>query len=175
MSGPEHRPTIEAVRAFWDEHAAARVKRGVVPYEMAPRRRELHTSKTRLVAYVSDGRWVADCPGGPDGNCGGGMAAWPEHEHACCLDCGTVYPIDFPHGQEIAEATEALDARLPMHRHWRPDRGETAEDLRVENVERGLAPRAKDDWRVQVAEATGTSPELVEQIAAEILRKRIGS
>jgi hypothetical protein len=86
---------------------------------------------------------VADCAGGPDGRCAGGIACWPDHETGCCLDCGTIYTIRFPEADEIQEAASALAARPAENRNWRPDRGETAKTLRGENITHGYAPEAR--------------------------------
>lgn len=172
MSGPTLRATREDVEAFWEEHAAARVERGFPPYATAPNRNAAVKSRQHLTAYVSDGRWVAQCPGGPNGSCNGGIAAWPEHAYGCCLDCGTVYPIDFPAAHTIAEATEALLARPPENRHWRPDE-ETPEQLRHENIEHGYTPRAEPgDWKTELAEKNGISVELVDEILSGAKRRK---
>lgn len=161
MSGNALHETIGDVEAFWDEHAAERVKRGFPPFATAPHRGERVKSSKRLKAYVSDSRWVADCAGA---TCNGGLACWPEHEWACCLDCGTVYRIDFPSKQQIHDAEEALLVRPAENRNWRPHEGETPAQLRHENIVHGFAPRAEPDWKHQLAEEHGVPVGLVDEI-----------
>jgi hypothetical protein len=130
MSGPDLLATTEQVVETWE--ARARTKGFARPD--GSRTSELSKSKRKIAAYVSDGRWVADCP-----VCNGGIAAWPEHDFGCCLDCGTVCPLKFPDPAEIADAVSALAARPPMNRHWRPEL-ESARDLRHENIRFGYTP-----------------------------------
>lgn len=93
---------------------------------------DLAYSDQPLEAYVSDSRWVADCP------CGGGLGCWPDHEKGCCYDCLTVYPITFPHPKAVATAEAVLLARPePGTRNWRPHEGETINDLKAENLMHG--------------------------------------
>jgi Zn ribbon nucleic-acid-binding protein len=82
-----------------------------------------------LTAYVSDNRWVANCP-----ECNGGIAAWDENPHGCCLDCGHVYVVKFPKDYKIAEAL--LLQRPPEHRHWMAHLGEPVANLAAENDEK---------------------------------------
>jgi hypothetical protein len=91
--------------------------------------RALTRSGQTLDAYVSDGRWVADCP------CRGGIVASREMAEAACLDCGTVYAIRFP---ENAGEIEAVLLARPRkeNQNWRP--GETLADLRSENRNHGI-------------------------------------
>jgi hypothetical protein len=83
--------------------------------------------KRTIVAYVSDGRWVADCP-----HCNDGIACWDENPQGCCLGCGHVYRVRFPDGHKEAEII--LTARpMQRNRNWHPHRGETLDHLRDEN------------------------------------------
>lgn len=84
------------------------------------------TGKT-VTAYVSENRWVADCP-----ECGGGIACWELNPYGCCLTCGAIYKVTYPKDHEAA--AEILEARPPANRHWFPHRGETLQHLEAENV-----------------------------------------
>jgi len=128
MQGAAPHETPEQVRAFWELFAESQRKVG--------RPFKLTRSRKRLAAYVSDGRWVADCP-----ECRGGVGLWRENEEACCLDCGHVYSsIDWPDASEVDEAERVLAARPTTELHWRPDSGETVDDLKVENLKHGYPP-----------------------------------
>jgi hypothetical protein len=130
MHGVTPHETPEQVRAFWEAFAESQRQAGR-PFELRSSRKKLH-------AYVSDGRWVADCP-----QCGGGVALWRENPEACCLDCGSVYSkIGWPGEDEVAEAERVLAARPSNQLHWRPHEGDTVEDLKVENLVRGHRPVA---------------------------------
>ena len=79
-----------------------------------------------LVAYVNQGRWVADC-----GSCPGGMAAWPEHELGACLSCGRVWRIVFP--EDVAAVETLLEDRPARNRNFDLRKGETLQSLTDEN------------------------------------------
>ena len=55
-----------------------------------------------LTAYVSHGRWVADCP------CGSGIALVPEWKMAMCFECGGVASVAWPEKDDL----ETIDAEL---------------------------------------------------------------
>lgn len=132
MTGTKFHLTREEIVEAWHHRARAvgfRPPGGVVAV------RDLTQAAEPVLAYVSDGRWVADCP-----NCRGGIAAWPEHNQGCCFDCGTVATIEYPDESEITEALAALAQRPDTALNWRPDRGETAQTLRHENIVRGYLP-----------------------------------
>lgn len=126
MSGAQAHDSPQSVQAFWEQYAEGQ--------RAAGKDFELTRSRKKLVAYVSDSRWVADCR-----TCSGGIALWRENEQACCLDCGTIYStIDWPSPKEAAEAEAVLAARPgDAQRNWRPDLGEDVGDLKVENLSRG--------------------------------------
>lgn len=163
---PQRLTTADDIEAHWQAWGDNRTQHRMLPFETAPGRSKLHRSNATVDAYVSDGRWVADCPGGPTGKCAGGMACWPEHERTCCLDCGTVYRVRFPAAHEIREATEVLEARPPEARHWHPHRDETVSDLKRENVTRGYGLTAAQEISRTVGQLPGAEDE-----AAELARK----
>jgi hypothetical protein len=90
---------------------------------------------TELVAYVSDERWVADCP-----HCNGGIALWPGTTHGgACYDCGTVFrQVDYPDEETIVAVEEVFDVRPKYARHWLRNRGETLAHLQAENIAFGV-------------------------------------
>lgn len=119
--------TVEDVEQAWKQWAETegftiRRRRG----DFA---RDLRQSRKIVVAYVSGGKWVGDCP-----SCNGGIATWPFHDRGCCLDCGTIYPITFPAKEEIEQAVRLLAGREENQRHWHVHRGETLEQLEAENT-----------------------------------------
>jgi hypothetical protein len=131
LYGPQPHETAEQIEAHWAWFAEKHGRYNVILGVREPPS-ELRQSKQVLQAYVSDSRWVADCP------CGGGIGCWPEHDKGCCYDCLTVYRIAFPSPSERAAAETVLLARLePSTRNWRPDLGEELIDLKVENVTHG--------------------------------------
>src|SRR5581483_3580836 len=120
MVGHTVHTSAAEVRLAWEAWARDR--------GLAVRRRagdpatDLRKSSLRVTAYVSDNCWTADCP-----ICFNGMATWPGgNPEACCLDCGHIFEVDYPAGQELGEVVAALEARPPRNRHWRPQAGETA-------------------------------------------------
>lgn len=133
LYGPLRHESIADVEAHWEAFAREHGKFNPTLGVREPPG-ELAYSDEKLDAYVSDNRWVADCP------CGGGIGCWPDHERGCCYDCLTVYPIAFPHEKARATAEAVLLARPdPSTRNWRPHEGETINDLKVENITRGEA------------------------------------
>jgi hypothetical protein len=78
----------------------------------------------KVAAYVSDNRWVADCP-----NCNAGMALLPDVKQVVCLECGEPYSVTWPKERQAIE--DALTLRPRKNRHWFPH--ETIDDLTREN------------------------------------------
>jgi hypothetical protein len=92
-----------------------------------------------VVAYINASRWVADCP------CGGAMFCWDRNPRACCLDCGSRYPVRWQPPAVRAAVIRTLAARPEPARNWDPRRVdeagellETVEFLRRENVLMGV-------------------------------------
>ena len=113
MYGRKHQ-TVEDVQAFWVEWTA----RHGLPLVTDPR---------PVQPYVSEGRWVGDCP-----ECNGGIACWDQNPHGCCLTCGHMYPIVWH--PDTASAAETLEVRPGRNQHWRPHLGETVAILERENA-----------------------------------------
>ncbi len=93
---------------------------------------------SEVIAYVNQGRWVADCPTG----CGGAMLLEPG-EPFMCGECfnedieGRWRRVVFPRQRRAIE--RLLELRRPHNANWRP--GETAEGLAQENRDHGLGGR----------------------------------
>jgi len=79
-------------------------------------------------AYVSDNRWLADCP-----SCGAGIHAWSENPECCCLLCGHLFAVRWP--ADKSEAEQVLEERPPSARHWQPwgNHPESVDKLEREN------------------------------------------
>lgn len=169
MTGDTPLETISDVEQAWIGFAASRAMRGLRPFVHAPERNAPTKSRQTVDAYVSDSRWVADCLGGPHGTCRGGIACWPEHEYACCLDCGTIYKVEFPPTSIRALGEVALLGRPENNRHWRP-REQTPEELRAENDVHGYKPT--DGWKLQlIRDNPGLTAAQIDAVA-ETVRAR---
>ena len=86
----------------------------------------------QIVAYVNEGRWVADCP-----YCNGGIAIPMKTQHdAACYDCGRIYKnIDRPSGSELRQAEHELEKRpMNRNRNWNRHSGEKVSNLQQENL-----------------------------------------
>lgn len=112
---------------FWRSFAAAPAFSGF----LGRTSRDLLESHAEIPAYVSAGRWVADCP---TPGCNGGIACWPDNARACCLDCGYIFKVKFPNRDVIDRAQKTLLMRPEEFQNWRPDQGETPKVLEAENV-----------------------------------------
>lgn len=118
--------TVAEVEAAWERWLAKNPP--LVRQRAGDTSRELRTTKRRLVCHISAGRWVAQCP------CGGGVPGWPFHERGACLDCGTIWKLDYPSREEIVEIVKLLRVRPGQQRNFRPDLGEDVDLLRRENA-----------------------------------------
>ena len=129
-------PTEEALRAFVDAY------QGRPQFQGFPNRRSdngyLETEV--LVAhgitvkfYVNEDRWVGDCP-----FCNSGIAGVYRATVCVCLDCGREMLAEYPDEPDVLQAEVILGARPEPNRNWRPDLGEDVDDLKVENVTRGI-------------------------------------
>ena len=120
MCGGEVHVTVDDVERFWQQHLE---QQKLQPFDTG----------VTVIAYVSDGRWVADCV-----RCRAGVACWPQNPRACCLACGSTYDVMFPDPPVIAAAEIVLAVRPDGAVNWRPDLGEDVDDLKVENLARAL-------------------------------------
>lgn len=132
MTGGSLHTTPSEVRASWRVYVDELRLRGRGFPNRPDGELELLELDDELVAYVNAGRWVADCP------CGAGVACWPAMREACCYDCGTIRPVAFPPARERAKGEAVLLLREnPDAMHWKPQT-ETVDDLKLENLERGV-------------------------------------
>lgn len=141
------------VRARWqawaDDKGFDPTLRGGEPGD---RVHDLLTADDSAQAFVAQGRWVAICP-----TCGGGIATWAGMADACCLDCGTIRPVDHPDDETIDAAGGLLATRELSYQNFRPDRGESIVDLQAENAQNALPfagnPPPTDDEQHVLADA----------------------
>jgi hypothetical protein len=108
-------------------------------------------SGLELPAYVSDGRWVVQCP------CGNCPSAHPEWLVAACVECGAVHRVAVPASWRRGEA--ALLSREHLRwRTWFPTKelaekhGRAAPDS-IRSLERG--DTAHDSWTAPRSWTTG--------------------
>jgi hypothetical protein len=141
---PGQHANVDDVRAAWQEWANA--------FGLPARGRtgdfstDLRRSRKVATVHISAGNWVADCPG-----CNGGVPGWPGHEDGCCLDCGTIWKLDYPPADEISELVELLAVRPPEQRNYFPHKGETIEFVRRENALYKFAETRDDQATIRIA------------------------
>lgn len=82
-----------------------------------------------VTPYINQSRWVADCP-----ECQAGMACWDRNPQAACLTCGRIYKVAWQSPTERAAAIRILAGRRAVHRNWDVHRGETVDELVLQNV-----------------------------------------
>jgi hypothetical protein len=104
----------------------------------------LRVAPDPLPAFVSEGRWVVECP------CGNGPSAHPEWLLALCYFCGTEYSVTMPPDWRDVE-TELLKRPYPHQRNFLPDvelgvarklglaEAETLSSIIAENAKAGIA------------------------------------
>ncbi len=164
MIGAGTLATVADVRASWEAWAAQNGFQAQLRGEPGDRVNELRELDDEVSARVELGRWLAECP---SIDCHGAAAAWPKNPRACCLDCGTVFPVKFPTSGEISKAELVLAARPLDNQGWNPG-DESVADLKAENVTRGYLPqvddfspgsRAKREEAIRAA-AAGATPAL---------------
>lgn len=81
--------------------------------------------------YVSGGRLVADC-----GRCGR-LRIPTCGTISVCVHCHQIAAVDVP--ADLGDALQLLQMRpVTETRNWRPDRGETVDNLMRENAAHGL-------------------------------------
>lgn len=74
---------------------------------------------TPVLAYISDGRWVADCV------CNAASIVHPSYTEAHCAECGAVAPLVFPEAWAEIEEVLMLSPTTGA-RNWQ---GETVAEL----------------------------------------------
>lgn len=87
---------------------------------------DLKTSRKTVEVYISGGKWLGNCP-----NCNGGIPGWPNHPRGCCLDCGTIFQLDYPPEAETLELAKLMSARDEIDRNYFRHLGETLDDVRA--------------------------------------------
>lgn len=97
---------------------------------------QLDPEQRAVVPYINLSRWVADCP-----NCRGGMACWDANPYTCCLTCATICEVHWQSPFERAAVIRVLAGRPVGNRNWDAHKGETLDELKLENVlMTGVAP-----------------------------------
>jgi hypothetical protein len=133
------RRVIGPSRGRLDEFLAAFVARPT--FVGFPNRRDASGEPERLIIgdlastvkmYVNEDRWVGNCP-----HCNSGIAGIYRLNRCVCLDCGRVMAAEFPSSTDVAVAEVVLSKRPEINRNWYTDR-EDVDDLKVQNLERGL-------------------------------------
>jgi hypothetical protein len=91
-----------------------------------------------LAARVDAGRWIVECP-----DCHDAQYVWPDEPEPLfmCVSCfntradGAWRRVAIP-AERVAIEAMLLEREMPITRGWVP--GETADDLRAENVAHGI-------------------------------------
>jgi hypothetical protein len=83
-------------------------------------------TQTRAKAIINAGRWMIRCA-----QCANGVPCDPDWEQTVCVDCGTVYQVEFPHPDQRAAIESILSKRVSANQNWEPH--ETVAFLRREN------------------------------------------
>lgn len=109
---------------------------------------DISSATGTVQAYINHGRWIAECPSG----CGHAVIATVSTPYFLCTNCGPRtnegqwFHIVFPDDRQGVETellkrpeTPATPPNMPYMvntRNWKPS--ESVNDLRVENVTRGI-------------------------------------
>lgn len=109
--GHERIPIKDALRVY-DKETPANLK-SYQGSQLLQRRLLVTETGQTVPAYVSDNRWVANCPA-----CNGGFAVSHQLPDGICLDCGSAYAVDW--SADTPEVRQALRARAPRLRHFFP-------------------------------------------------------
>lgn len=109
-----------------DEASKSRVVRNLAKLGLKPAE-----SNEPTFAYVSDGRWVAECR---DDACSGAELV-REGQAMLCGSCGSVSQVIWP--ADVTAIETLLMRRKPRNRHWLL--GETLEQLQLENQIGGVS------------------------------------
>ena len=103
--------------------------RALIAYTLKEQGIKTRQSKTPVYAYVSEGRWVADCD-----ECNGAEFVVEDREMVCGT-CGAVSDVVWP--DDVAGIELVLNRRQKMNtRNFLP--GETVDMLRAENKQHGV-------------------------------------
>lgn len=121
----------EADDVFWKVWVPLLERKGLTPI--------VAHDGAEVVPYINHSRWVADCP------CGGAMHCWDRNPYGCCLDCGVLHKVRWQPPAKRAEVTRLLAGRPVQHRNWDAHKGETVEELKIQNVLMHGAPAVERD------------------------------
>jgi hypothetical protein len=80
------------------------------------------------VPYINKARWLVDCP-----SCNAGNWAWDRNPLVCCLECGLICKAAWLAPQVRSAAVRLLAVRPIAACNWDCHKGETVEELEVEN------------------------------------------
>lgn len=89
---------------------------------------EMHWSEIEVVPYINRARWLVDCP-----ECNSGNYVWDRSLLACCLDCGLMVKVAWQSPFVRSAAIRLLAVRPVVNCNWNAHKGETVEQLEVEN------------------------------------------
>lgn len=93
------------------------------------------SSETKPVPLVLGGKWIVFC------ECGDAPMASPEWNEARCFTCGAIYTgLEWPRDRQGIEDL-LIDRPVALVRAWLP--GETTDDLRAQNTERGITEKVR--------------------------------
>lgn len=107
--------TVEEIEAHWLETLFAK---NIVP----------SWNGHQVVPYVNRARWLVDCPG-----CNAGNWAWDRNPYACCMDCGEIVKVVWHPPLERSRAIRLLAVRPIVNCNWNAHKGESVDELEVEN------------------------------------------
>lgn len=110
--GVETRAEIEA---HWVKSLAGR---GIEPW----------SDGRGVVPYINRARWLVDCP-----SCNAGNWAWDRNPYACCMECGLLVEVHWQAPLVRSRAIRLLAIRELVNCNWNAHRGETVEELEMEN------------------------------------------
>jgi hypothetical protein len=136
MEARNPRAKVPEVKAAWAEISESMKRQHGGEFPNSGRTEPVQGGNTAR-AYVSDNRWVADCP---EDGCNAGIAAWPGNSTGFCFECGTETSLEFP--PDMAAGVAVLELRPPENRHWLLIDGEweAVDDLKAQNLLNGYTP-----------------------------------
>lgn len=109
--------TRDEVETFWIETLAR-----------ADRAPHVQDPMAEAVPYINRSRWLTDCPA-----CNAGNYAWDQNPLVCCLDCGLLAKVLWQAPLDRSRAIRLLAVREVVNRNWNAHKGETVDELEVEN------------------------------------------
>lgn len=107
--------TVEALEDFWLDQLE---RKGVEP----------RWDEREVVPYINRARWLVRCP-----ECDACNFAWDRSRMSCCLDCGLLVKVAWQSPFVRSAAIRLLAVRPILNCNWDAHKGETVEQLEVEN------------------------------------------